>query len=82
MVLVDHKTFPGSVDEARFKALAHAGQLEAYATALAQATGAPVLERWFHLPVSDLAMRLEESWTRAWPPPRAPASFPGISRET
>lgn len=61
LVLVDHKTFPGSADEARFKALSHAGQLEAYVTALAQATGAPVLERWIHLPVSGLAMRLEES---------------------
>ena len=61
LVLVDHKTFPGGVEEAKAKALGHAGQLEAYASAVARATGSPVLERWIHLPVSGLAMRVEGS---------------------
>jgi len=61
LVLVDHKTFPGGFEDAKARALGHAGQLEAYAEALARATGAPVLERWIHLPISGLALRLEGS---------------------
>lgn len=56
LVLVDHKTFPGNLEQARERALGHAAQLDAYARACSAATGLPVLERWIHLPLSGLAL--------------------------
>ncbi len=51
MILVDHKTFPGSAAEANARALTHAGQLHAYATCVAVATSKPVASSWIHFPV-------------------------------
>ncbi len=58
LVVIDHKTFPGRLQDAQTRALGHAGQLAAYATACTQATGQPVLERWIHLPVLGQAVRV------------------------
>ncbi len=58
LVVIDHKTFPGHLEDAQTRALGHAGQLAAYARACTQATGQPVLERWIHLPVLGQAVRV------------------------
>ena len=51
LVLVDHKTFPGSLDAALERLPRYAGQLAAYASAVAAGTGDRVASAWIHLPV-------------------------------
>lgn len=51
VVIVDHKSFPGSLEHATKKAATYAGQLETYASGVAQATGKRVAGRFIHLPV-------------------------------
>jgi hypothetical protein len=58
-VLVDHKTFPGRVDEALTRAAGYAGQLAAYAAAVEAATGRPVAARYVHLPVLGLVVPVD-----------------------
>ncbi len=50
-VVVDHKSFPGSADQAAVRAAAFTGQLAAYAAAVAAATGRRVTGCFVHLPV-------------------------------
>ena len=50
LVVIDHKTFPGTFAAAKQRALGHSGQLAAYADAIATATGRRV-ETWLHFPV-------------------------------
>ena len=50
-VLVDHKSNPGGTDRDEALATRYAPQLAAYAQALQQATGRPVVERWLYLAV-------------------------------
>jgi ATP-dependent exoDNAse (exonuclease V) beta subunit len=52
--LLDHKSFPGSVEEAVERASTYAGQLGAYVRALEAATGKKVLSCHIHLPVSGV----------------------------
>jgi ATP-dependent exoDNAse (exonuclease V) beta subunit len=54
LVLLDHKGFPGSREQATARAGEYAGQLAAYANALTAATGKPVAAAYIHLPVSGL----------------------------
>jgi ATP-dependent helicase/nuclease subunit A len=54
LVLIDHKSFPGTREQAVARAAAFGGQLAAYAAALEAATGKPVAGRFIHLPVSGL----------------------------
>ena len=56
-ILVDHKSFPGNRDQAVDRAADCAGQLGAYAAALA-ASGTPVLAAYVHLPISGLVGRI------------------------
>ena len=57
-VLLDHKSFPGSVQQALQRASRYAGQLKAYSDAIAAASRRPVLEAYVHLPVSGLMVRM------------------------
>jgi ATP-dependent exoDNAse (exonuclease V) beta subunit len=49
--VIDHKSFPGSAEQAAQRALGYTGQLAAYAAAVAAATGRVVTECFIHLPV-------------------------------
>jgi ATP-dependent exoDNAse (exonuclease V) beta subunit len=53
-VIIDHKTFPGSCEQAVVRAGEYAGQLQAYADAVSAATGKPVLSMYIHLPVGGM----------------------------
>lgn len=55
--VIDHKTLLGSRDRQRDAAITYAGQLDAYAAIVRAATGAEV-ERWLHLPLAGLMVRL------------------------
>jgi len=59
-VVVDHKSYPGRREEWAARALEHAGQLAAYARALGQATGRPVVGTWIHFSVGGGLV--EVSW--------------------
>ncbi|MEO6028494.1 MAG: UvrD-helicase domain-containing protein [Candidatus Binatia bacterium] len=49
--VIDHKSFPGSAEQAAVRAVGFAGQLAAYASAVTAATGRPVTGCFVHLPV-------------------------------
>jgi ATP-dependent helicase/nuclease subunit A len=53
-VLVDHKCLGGTRDEALAEAAGYAGQLDAYATAIARATGKRAGGCWLHLVAQGL----------------------------
>ena len=57
-VLIDHKTFPGSPDQAKETAEGYWGQLDAYRRMLEAATGKPVVEVYVHFPVLAVAVPL------------------------
>lgn len=58
-VVIDHKSFPGDQAQAITRAGEHAGQLAAYAGAVAAATGKPVKAMYIHLPVSGNVIPVE-----------------------
>jgi ATP-dependent helicase/nuclease subunit A len=58
-VLIDHKSYPGSHDDALKKAASFAGQLSAYAHAVEAATGRSVNGCYIHLPVTGLVVEIE-----------------------
>jgi len=49
--VIDHKSFPGSAEQAAVRAVGFTGQLAAYAAAVTAATGRPVTGCFVHLPV-------------------------------
>jgi ATP-dependent helicase/nuclease subunit A len=51
-VLIDHKTFPGGIDELTKRAKSFAAQMVAYRAAIETATGAPVIGTLIHFPIS------------------------------
>jgi hypothetical protein len=51
-VLVDHKADPRSAADGDRVAQAHGAKLDAYAEAVLEGTGRPVLERWLFLPLA------------------------------
>jgi len=57
--VIDHKSFPGSAEQAAQRALGFAGQLGAYAAAIAAATGRPVTGCFVHLPVVGAVVPVE-----------------------
>ncbi len=59
LLLVDHKTFPGSLEQALARLPRYSGQLAAYASALSAATGLPVQSTWIHLPVLGVVVPIE-----------------------
>ncbi len=68
LVIVDHKSFSGSVEEAAAKAATFAGQLEAYAAAIAAATGRPILGTLVHMPLHGLLLDVSSTSADALPP--------------
>ena len=56
--IVDHKSFPGTVEQAVRRAAGYAGQLAAYAAAVAAAREQPVTGSFVHLPVLGLIVEL------------------------
>jgi hypothetical protein len=50
VIVIDHKTFPGSTEAAAERAVGYSGQLAAYATALGAGYGAAV-GTWIHFPI-------------------------------
>jgi hypothetical protein len=57
-VLVDHKTFPGTLEAALARLPAYSGQLAGYARVIRAATGAPVVSSWIHLPLLGLVVEV------------------------
>ena len=55
-VVVDHKSYPGSIADAEARAASHAGQLLAYSRAITAATGKPCLGHYIHLPISGVVI--------------------------
>jgi ATP-dependent exoDNAse (exonuclease V) beta subunit len=58
-VLIDHKSFPGSREQAERRAVEYAGQLAAYAGVLEAASGTAMLGSYIHLPVSGLMVQVD-----------------------
>lgn len=56
IVLIDHKTFPGSRTQAVEEAIGHAGQLGAYRRMLEASTGKPVIACYIHCPVPGIVV--------------------------
>jgi ATP-dependent helicase/nuclease subunit A len=57
-VLIDHKSFPGSREQAEARAASFTGQLELYSQAIIAAKGWKLLSAWIHLPISGFAVRV------------------------
>jgi ATP-dependent exoDNAse (exonuclease V) beta subunit len=57
-IVIDHKTFPGSVVDAKEKAVGFAGQLGMYCDALMHTGGKKVLATYIHLPVIGLMVEV------------------------
>lgn len=51
LAVIDHKSFPGTAEEAAARAIGYSGQLTAYAAALRAATGTDVTSTWIHFPI-------------------------------
>jgi len=58
-VLIDHKSFRSTTDWTEERVASLAGQLGAYAEAIAKATGLELLASWVHLPLEGSAVRLD-----------------------
>jgi len=56
IVLIDHKTFPGSRTQAVEEAIGYAGQLGAYRRMLEASTGKPVIACYIHCPVPGIVV--------------------------
>jgi ATP-dependent helicase/nuclease subunit A len=63
-VIVDHKSFPGSRDKWREKALEYAPQLNLYAQAVEKATERPIVAIVIHMPILGVFIRLHTSASR------------------
>jgi len=57
-VLIDHKSFPGTVDPESERLAAFAGQVGLYAQAVELATGKPVVAAWMHQAVVGVLRRV------------------------
>jgi len=51
IVIIDHKSFPGSKDQRQEKTLSYAPQLSMYREAVEKATGKSVIASMIHMPV-------------------------------
>jgi ATP-dependent helicase/nuclease subunit A len=60
-VVIDHKSFPGTVEQAFDRAAGYAGQVRAYADAIKAATHRAVIDTFIHLPVSGIVVPLSPS---------------------
>jgi hypothetical protein len=59
LVIIDHKSFPGSKDRRQERAISHAPQLALYREAVAKATGKSVIATITHMPVVGDWMELK-----------------------
>jgi len=57
-VVIDHKSFPGHLDQWPEKAKEYAPQLLAYRKAMEEATGRPVVETCIHMPILGVMLKL------------------------
>lgn len=57
-MLIDHKSFPGTLAAALDRLPRYSGQLATYARAITAATGIPVISVWIHLPLLGVAVPL------------------------
>lgn len=57
-VIVDHKSFPGNLEETKKKAAGFAGQLGVYAEAVEIATGRDVIGCYLHFPVGAIMLQI------------------------
>jgi ATP-dependent helicase/nuclease subunit A len=58
LVVIDHKSFPGSAEQALARCSDYVGQIDAYAAAIEAAMGQKVLSKWVHLPVSGIVVEM------------------------
>jgi ATP-dependent exoDNAse (exonuclease V) beta subunit len=58
-ILIDHKSFPGKLDEWENKAVSHAPQLALYTHVLEQATAKPVIAQLIHMPIVGAIVSLD-----------------------
>ena len=58
LVLIDHKSFPGSRDQWEPKALAHGPQLDLYGQAIEAATGRYCSQMYIHMPLVGAMLRV------------------------
>lgn len=58
-IIIDHKTFPGRIEEWEKKALSHASQLALYKHVLEQATGKNVIAQFIHMPIVGAMVKLD-----------------------
>ncbi|MEY9584284.1 UvrD-helicase domain-containing protein [Sinorhizobium fredii] len=59
--IVDHKSFPGRVDQWEAHAVRHAPQLGLYGAAVAAVSGRACDELWIHMPVVGALLRVERA---------------------
>ena len=57
--IIDHKSFPGSVEMEEERLCAVAGQLDLYGRAIRQVTGKSRFEFWVHQPIAAVMTRIE-----------------------
>ena len=57
-IVIDHKSFPGTIEDAKKEAENYASQLFAYADAIKAATGKDVRGCWVHMPVMGIIVQL------------------------
>jgi ATP-dependent exoDNAse (exonuclease V) beta subunit len=62
-VIIDHKSFPGSVADAKKKAASFGGQLGLYAKAVQEATGKKIDGGYIHLPISGMMLLVQHVTT-------------------
>jgi len=58
-IVVDHKSFPGHVEQWPEKAKEYAPQLLSYRKAMEKATGRPVIETCIHMPILGVMLKLD-----------------------
>jgi ATP-dependent exoDNAse (exonuclease V) beta subunit len=59
LVIIDHKSFPGSKEKREEKALSHAPQLAIYREAVEKATEESVIATIIHMPVVGVMLQVD-----------------------
>ena len=66
-VLIDHKSFPGTVEQAMQKVTEFAGQLSTYSNVVEAATGRSSLATYVHLPLLGIVVKVSPSYAAGAP---------------
>jgi ATP-dependent exoDNAse (exonuclease V) beta subunit len=61
LAIIDHKSFPGSMDLDEERLKAFGGQVDLYSRALRRVSGRDCQEYWIHQPIAGLMLRVELS---------------------